>query len=236
MGTCDLRRLAFIFEPESWLGESGGCCSAPNISPEPSGVSVNPETWPETVRGGLPGPWAMGLPSPGWLLYSSHCLSQRLSVGSNTWNQASALENVPALPSWITVWMLQGLVYSFSDPSVMTYLWRSYQALTRCKVPCRVPRVKRISVYFNRSIVRVCDGPDISEAIFSTPGLGTCFLHFSLSTLSPAASTSAHVLQLLRKYFFAEGSEDQLEDDEFQEDGMLVMSDAARTLMRWEPN
>lgn len=200
MGTCDMQRLTFIFEPKSWLGESEGCWSTPNLSPAPQGPLPTPRPdlrlWGEACLD--PGP-SWGCLPLGWLLYSSHCLPRSLSVGSNTWNQASALENVPALTSWITVWTLQGLVYSFSDPSVMTYLWRTYQALTRCRVPLGVLRVERISVHFNRFVVSVCDGSDLSEAIFMTPGLGARLSQLSLITVSSATSTRTRVLQLLCK-------------------------------------
>lgn len=200
MGTCDLSDWHLYLSPNlGW--EDLGIAALPRTSPQ------NPQASLPTLRPDLrlwaeacldPGP-SWGCRPLGWLLYSSHCLPWSLSIGSNTWNQASALESVPTLPPRIMIWMLQGLVYSFSDPFAMTYVWKRYQALARCKVPCGLLRVEGISVHFNRSVVRVCGGSDLSEAILPTPGLGTCLPLFSLNTMSSATSTKAHVVQLLRK-------------------------------------
>ena len=105
MGACDIQRLTFIFEPKSEGGWSASNLPQHPWSPQPT---LSPDL---RLRGTAcldPGPpW--GCFPPGWQLCSSHGLPWILSVCSNPWNQDSALENIPALPSCITAWMLQCL-------------------------------------------------------------------------------------------------------------------------------
>lgn len=81
--------------------------------------------------------------------------------------------------------------------------------------------VRRITV-ISTDVCSMSDRPDIArEDDMLTPGGWDCaFLTLSLYTL------------LLSTWIFVEGEEDQLGKDKFLEEGMVLMADATRKLVR----